>query len=142
MNDGVRAGSVAEMRERGAALIAAAAAETGSDGDVQWRCIEALDRAGGLVLLVVEVGGELVGHCCASYGRELWSTRDSLSTVSGFVQPQHRGRWGLPLLRAFVVEADRLDAVPRIQALPGTRLEDLVQALGWRPCTVVYELPE
>lgn len=139
LRDGVRFASIDEMRRRGAHLIAAAAAETGSDGDVQWKLLDVLNRAGGLVLFVVEVGGELVGHCCASFGRELWSTRDSLSTLSVFVQPQHRGRWGLPLLRALRAEADRLGAVPRVQALPGTPLEQLLQTLEWRLCTVVYQ---
>lgn len=141
MTDGVRRASIDEMRQRGAQLIAAHAAETGIDGDVQWRCVEALDRAGGLVLLVVEAGGELVGHCCASYGRELWSKRDSLTTLAVFVYREHSGRWGLPLLRAFVAEADRLGAVPRIQVLPGTQLQLLVETLEWRPCAVSYELP-
>lgn len=137
--DGVRFAELDEVRRRGAHLVNAAAAETGHDGMVYWKALAGFRAAGILVLMVVEVEGRLVGHCCAVYGREMWSADCSLTTLSVFVEEQHRGRWGLPLLRAFRAEAERLEAVARVQALPGTRLERMLVALGWRVSAVTYQ---
>lgn len=137
----IRFAPVGEMRVRGAALIAAAAAETGTAGDVHWHAIDALDRAGLLLLVVVEVDGQLVGHCCAAVGPEFWSPTRSVTTLSVFVQPAHRGRWGLPLLRRLMVEAAALGCVLRVQALPGSRLERLMVRLQATRMAVTWQLP-
>ncbi|MGB0964455.1 MAG: GNAT family N-acetyltransferase [Mycobacterium sp.] len=129
----IRESSVQEIRERGAALIAAAAEDTGSDGDVQWYALEHLANAGLLVVLVIEVDGELVGHCACAFGPDFWSSSPSLTTVSIFVQPEHRPAWGMQLLRRLVQEARERGAVARVQVNPDTQAHRLVSALSGRP---------
>lgn len=136
----IRTATLDELRARGGDLFAAAAMETGSPGIVQWAHLETLDRLGMLLLLAVEVDGHLVGYCCAAVGPELWSGARSNTTMSLFVQPKHRGRWGRRLIEAAdAAGAERSAELLRVQAIPGSRLERLLRKLGFRPVSVAFE---
>lgn len=136
----IRPASIDEMRQRGTELIEAAAAETGTDGRVQWAAIKALNAAGLLLLLVVEQDDELVGHCCCAVGPELWSPVPSVTTLSVYVQPRWRGRWGRGLLNRLRTEALSRGCVARVQALPDSRLASLLEMHAARKVSVTYEL--
>lgn len=136
----IRRMPLADVRARGAALFAAAAAETGSPGVVQWRFLETLEAAGALLVLGVEVAGELVGYCCAAVGPEYWSADVVCTTLSMFVQPPHRGRAGRRLLQQLAAEARAMGADGvRVMAIPGSRLERLCRLLGMVPRSIALE---
>ena len=136
----IRPTTLAELRARGGDLIQAAAAETGSPGIVQWQQLEALERAGWLLLLAVEERGELVGYCCAALGAELFSAARSCTAISLFVRPEHRGRWGKQLIEEVdAAGAARGTDLLRVQAIPGSRLERLLYRLGFRRRSVAFE---
>lgn len=127
----IRPARLCEMRDRGGALFAAAAAETGSQGQVQWQFLENLEAMRALLLLAVEADGQLVGYCCASVGPEYWSDEIVCTTLSIFVEPKHRGRAGLPLLRALDAARRAMGASGlRVMAIPKSRLERLCRRLG------------
>lgn len=137
----IRLASLGELRARGEALFAAAAEETGVSGEPFWEAVETADEAGLLVLLVVEVGGELVGYCAAGVVPELFRAAHCCATWSLYVHPAHRGRWGRALLRALADEArDRGVATVRFSAIPGSRLHRLLARLGLRPTAIAYDL--
>lgn len=136
----IRTTTLAELRDRGAELIAAAAKETGSPGVVQWQHLQALEQIGVLLLLAVEVDGALVGYCCAAVGPELWDGTRSCMTLSLFVQPEHRGRWGRQLIeRTAAAGAERDAPLLRVQAIPDSRLTRLLVRLGFRARSVAFE---
>lgn len=137
----IRATTLSELRAH-PALIAAAAAETDSHKDVQWQHLEALDVVGALLLLGVEVAGELVGYAAATVGPEFWGDEINCGTLSLFVRREHRGRWGLPLLRELArVAADRGAQRLRVQVRPGSRLERLLRLAGFAAQAVALEAP-
>jgi L-amino acid N-acyltransferase YncA len=126
----IRPATLAEVRARCDALFCESAAETGVTGEVQWDLFESMDEAGALVLLVVDLDGEIVGYCCAAVSRELFSADTSCTTLSVFILQPHRGHT-LGLLRALVEEADRRGAhVVRFQAVAGSDFERMLDR--WR----------
>ncbi len=128
-----------ELERRGAALIAAAAAETGSGCDVRWAALFALEDAGALAVRIVEVDGELVGYGVAAAVPALFTAGVTCTTLSVFVLPAHRGRWGRLLLDRLAAWARDQQSVLHVQAVPGSRLEDLARQLNWRPVAVAFE---
>lgn len=136
----IRGTTLAELRAN-PALIAAAAAETGSHGPVNWKQLAALDTVDALLLLAVEVDGALVGYACAAIGPEFWGPEINCGTLSLFVQREHRGRWGLPLVRELAsVSAARGAARLRVQVIPGSRLERLLCLHGFEARAVALEV--
>lgn len=141
----IRAAKLEELRERGMHLVEAAAEETGVGRDVvRWDILEGFEKAGLLRLLVVEVDGELVGHCCSASSPEVFSADVCCQTLSVFVQPRHRGRWGKRLLlamrdAAFVAGDDEV----RVNVLAWSRLERLLRGEwgtrnGFRVASVAF----
>jgi GNAT superfamily N-acetyltransferase len=131
---------LSELQKRGAALIAAAAAETCSGCDVRWPALFALEDSGALAVRIVEVDGELVGYGVAAAVPALFSSGVTCTTLSVFVLPAHRGRWGRQLLDTLATWAREERGVPlHVQAVPGSRLERLARRLLWRPVAVAFE---
>lgn len=133
--------SLAELRDRGTALFAAAGEETGHVGEIQWDRLHALEAAGMLILSKVEVAGELVGYACAAVVPEFWREGMACETMSLYVQPAHSARWWLALLRAVQEDAiargaDRF----RMVAVPGSRFETALRERNTPQVASVFEL--
>lgn len=126
----IRSAAPDELQRRGEAMIAAAGQETGEMGPVAWDRIAMLHASGALWLRVVELDGALVGYCAALASPPLWGGGMTMGVLSVYVQPQHRGRWGVPLLRELLRHADALRASVDIVA-PAPRAE-LLHRLGFQ----------
>jgi GNAT superfamily N-acetyltransferase len=136
----IRPLTLCELQARGGELIAEAAAETGTAGSVRWDAFEMFEAQGELVLLGVEVDGELVGYGGATVGPDLWDDEvTTCTTWSLYIGPRHRGRWGRALLEALAQEGGRAGAeLFRVHVVAGSRAERLVQTLGFEAEAVAY----
>lgn len=140
----IRPATLAELRAR-PQLIAAAAAATdiGGEGgiDVQWNQLGPLEDVGALVVLAVDVAGEIVGYVCAAVVPEFFRPITSCTTLSLFLQPRHRWRWGVRLILELARAADARGAAKvRLQVLLSTRLQFLATRLGFEASCLVFEV--
>ena len=136
----IRPTSLAELRAQ-PELLAAAASATGIASDVQWHQLGPLEDVGALLLLAVDVGGELVGYACAAVVPEFFRPITSCTTLSMFVYQRHRWSWGMRLLVELARAADERGAQQlKLQVLQGTRLERLAWRLGLELSSLVFEV--
>lgn len=135
----IRRGWLGELAER-PTLIEAAANATGSSPVVNWQALEALDVAGMLRVLVVEIKGQIVGFAVAVVSDEFFGLRRSCTTLSFYVAPPH-GALVLSLLRELANRA-AIDGCSlfRLQVLAGSRLDLHLRRQGWKRASVAYEI--